>query len=63
MAISPSSSDNTLEEAKVRFVAVLLPKEYPVVLLIAGVLAMQCLVVGMVLPGKARGRVYMDEKV
>ena len=48
------------ESYQTRFVAVALPKEYPYVLLMAGLLAFQCLIIGMVVPGIARGKVYQN---
>jgi len=47
----------------VKFVAVTLPKEYPYVLLMAGLLAFQCLCLGMIVPGAARKRVYGSPEV
>ena len=51
------------ESYQTRFVAVALPKEYPYVLLMAGLLAFQCLIIGMVVPGIARGKVYQNPQV
>ena len=51
------------ESYQTRFVAVALPIEYPYVLLMAGLLAFQCLIIGMVAPGIARGKVYRDPQV
>ena len=34
------------------------PKEYPYVLLLTVVLCLECLILGMIVPGRARGKVY-----
>ena len=49
-----------MDETTTKFVAIELPDHYPGVLLMAGLLAMECLIVGMVFPGMARGHVYRD---
>ena len=47
----------------VNFVRIVLPKLYPVVLLMAGLLAFQCIMIGMIVPGRARARVYRNTEV
>ena len=47
----------------VNFLRISLPKEYSIVLLMAGLLAFQCLMIGMIVPGRARTRVYRDPEV
>lgn len=46
-----------------KFVAIELPVEFPYVLLMAALLAFECLVIGFVVPSLARGKVYRDTEV
>jgi len=51
------------DSSEFNFVQVELPDEYMLVLLMAGLLCVECLVIGMVVPGRARGRVFGDESI
>ena len=53
----------TEEETKTLFVAVTLPENYPMVMLMAGLLAMEVILVGFFVPGRARKAVYRDAQV
>ena len=50
-------------ETKTKFIAITLPENYPLVMLMAGLLAMECLVLGFMVPGRARKKVYKDPLV
>ena len=43
-----------------RFVALGLPTEYPICLLMTGLLAFECIIIGFLVPGGARARVFKD---
>lgn len=49
------------DSSEFSFVQVELPDEYMLVLLMAGLLCAECLVIGMVVPGAARRRIFADE--
>ena len=48
-------------ETETKFIAVTLPENYPIVMLMTGLLTMECLLIGMISSGRARGKVYKDE--
>lgn len=50
-------------ESDFSYVQITLPDTYPYVLLISGLLCVECLVIGMIVPGAARHRVFNDKEV
>jgi len=53
----------SVDSSEFSFVQVELPDEYMFVLLMAGLLCAECLVIGMVVPGLARRRLFADKRI